>query len=245
MTLDAATVPCPACAQPVHRASRGCDACAVRLTPGPDGRLVTVLPPIHPGEVIVGYDLTRQPLPGSSSRDETWSSVDGCSGAPEGVIVWLRGGMVWAAQRYLRVRDVCVRACFDTLDEGLRVRVVARKDAVGAASVWYEMAVTPDDRSARLSRFVSSPDRSDATPLVGPLPHAAVAPRGASNIVELRVQGPTLEGWVNGQRIGAVHDPTLGIGGVALAVGTVHNASETRPQQRALVRWFEVREVMA
>ena len=40
----------------------------------------------------------------------------------------------------------------------------------------------------------------------------AIAPVGAPNEVELRVQGPMLEGRVNGQRIGVLHDPVLGFG---------------------------------
>lgn len=199
-----------------------------------------MLPPIFPGELIAGYDFRTDTLPDCDSRDATWSDSRGCSGAAEGIVLRLGDDMVWSRERDLRIRDVCVRACIDALDPGVRVRVVARKQEVGKATLWYELGVTPEDRSVRLARLVSAPGRSDATALLGPYPHQAVAPLGASNIVELRVRGPTLEGWVNGVRIGAVHDATLGIGSVALAAGSMDG---TPRQKRALVRWFEIREV--
>ena len=231
---------CPSCAQSVRPGSTACDWCAVRLGYDARGTPYPVLPPIRPGQVVAIHDFSHVPLPGTSARDKHWDDGDSMVGTPQGVVLTLLSGLRWFNQPFLRMRDVCVRAAVDALDADLRIRVVARKQAVGSASVWYELGVTATDRQYRLSRLFTSNDHTDSTSLRGPLAHDAVAPVGGTNVLELRVQGPTLETWVNGVQLCCAHDAALGIGGVAIGVGVLETGKRPR---RALCRWLEIREV--
>lgn len=201
-----------------------------------------VLPSIRPGAVIAAHDFSRMPLPGMSVRDKRWDDGDSVTGTPTGIMVSILTGLRWFNQPFLRIRDACIRAAIDVYEPELRVRVVARRQSIGAAAVWYELGITPPDRNFRLARLFTSPEHTDSTSLRGPDAHPSVALLGATNILELRVQGPTLQALCNGQEIAAVHDAALGIGGIAIGIGTL--ASDKLPR-RALFRWLEIREVTA
>ena len=230
---------CPACSQPIRAGSPDCEACAVRLGYDPQGKPFAALPPIRPGNVLAVHDFSKVPLPGSITRDKTWDDGDSMAGTDQGVLLTLLSGMRWFNQPFLRIRDTCIRASIDVYDSELRARVVARKQTLGDASLWYELAVTPHDQNYRLARLFTAPEQSDSTNLSGLAKHHAIFQKG-TNVLELRAQGPTLEAWINGVQICAVHDAAIGIGGVALGLGSFANGK--RPQ-RALFRWFEVREV--
>lgn len=217
-----------------------CDWCAVRLGYDGYGKPYPMLPPIRPGGVVAIHDFSHVPLPGCTTRDKTWDDGDSMAGTSQGVVLTLLWGLRWFNQPFLRMRDVCVRAAVDTYDAELRVRVVARKQTVGSASLWYELGVTATDRQYRLARLFTSDERTDSTSLQGPVAHDAVAPTSGTNVLELRTQGPTLETWINGVQLGSVHDAALGIGGVALGLGVVGDGKRPR---RALFRWLEIREV--
>jgi hypothetical protein len=73
--------------------------------------------------------------------------------------------------------------------------------------------------------------------------HGAIAPQGHPNVLELRVQGPTIQAWVNGQWLATVHDAALGSGQVGLAVNTTTKTDATHAK-RALCQWFELRTVV-
>jgi hypothetical protein len=137
------------------------------------------------------------------------------------------------------MRDGVVRVACAALDPDVRVRVVARKQTIGAVSLWYELSLCAEQGAFRLSRYLTEKAHSEGTELCGATQHPAVHGLGAINQLELRVQGPTLEGWVNGARVCATHDAALGIGSVAIAAGT----SEKR--RRVLFQSFEVTEVTA
>jgi hypothetical protein len=206
------------------------------------GRPHPVLPSIRPGNVIAAHDFSCMPLPGLAGRDKKWDDGDSMQGVANGIMVTVMTGLRWFNQPFLRIRDTCVRAAVDVYDADTRVRVVARRQSVGTAAVWYEVGLTPHDKNFRLARLFTSPDRTDSTSLKGPLEHPVVAPLGGTNVIELRVQGPTLQALVNEQEVAAVHDPSLGIGGIAIGLGTL---ASDKSAKRALFRWFEIREVMA
>lgn len=231
---------CPSCKQSIRPGATACDWCAVRLAYDARGVAYPALPPIRPGNVVAIHDFSRVPLPGCTTRDKKWDDGDSMSGTPGGIVVTLLSGMRWFNQPFLRMRDACVRVALDALDGDLRIRAVARKQSIGDASVWYELGITSSDRQFRLARLFTSPEQTDATALHGPVAHNAVAPVGGTNVLELRVQGPTLEAWINGVQLCSVHDAALGIGGVAIGVGTFRDDKSPR---RALWRWLEVREV--
>jgi hypothetical protein len=56
------------------------------------------------------------------------------------------------------------------------------------------------------------------------------------------VQGPTLRAFCNEQELAALHDPSIGIGQVAIGV---YGPAPDKCAHRALVRWLEMREVIA
>jgi hypothetical protein len=232
-------IACPSCAQAIRPSVLECDACAVRLGYDAHGKPFPVLPPIVPGNVLAVHDFRHVPLPGCTTRTKNWDDGDSMQGTDQGIVLTLLSGMRWFNQPFLRIRDTCLRASFDVYDTELRARVVARKQSLGDASLWYELAVTPHDQNYRLARLFTAPEQSDNTNLSGPSAHPAVLARG-NNLLELRVQGPTLEAWINGTKVCAVHDAALGIGGVAIGVGTF---SASKRPQRTLIRWLEVREV--
>jgi len=211
----------------------------VRLGYDALGKPFAVLPAIRPGYVLAVRDFTKVPLPGCTTRTKTWDDGDSMEGNEQGIVLTLLSGMRWFNQPFLRIRDTCLRASFDVYDTDLRVRVVARKQSLDSASLWYELAVTPQDQNYRLARLFTAPEQSDNTNLSGPSAHPAILAHG-NNVLELHVQGPTLEAWVNGVKLCAVHDAALGIGGVAIGVGTL--ASDKRAR-RTLFRWLEIREV--
>jgi hypothetical protein len=230
---------CPSCAQAIRPNSGQCDACAVRLGYDAHAKPFAALPAIVPGNVLAVHDFSKVPLPGMTVRAKTWDDGDSLTATDQGILLTLLSGMRWFNQPYLRIRDTCVRASFDVYDSELRARVVARKQSIGDASLWYELAVTPHDQHYRLARLFTAPEQSDNTNLSGPERQQVIFAKG-TNVLELRSQGPTLEAWINGVKICAVHDAALGIGGVAIGIGSF--ASGKKPQ-RALFRWLEVREV--
>lgn len=179
---------------------------------------------------------------GVGLRDKRYDDGDALMGTPNGIMITICTGLRWFNQPFLRIRDACIRASIDVYDKDLRVRVVARRLPIGSAAVWYELALTPEDRNFRLARLFTSEKHTDSTSLSGPKAHPAVAPLGATNVLELRVQGPTLQALCNDQELCSVHDAALGIGGIAIGIGTL--ASDKLPR-RALFRWLEIREVTA
>jgi hypothetical protein len=232
---------CPCCKQSLTHGATTCDECAVRIAYA-GGHPYPVMPSIRPGAIIAMHDFARMPLCGLATRDKRWDDGDMMTGTPNGIMVSICTGLRWFNQPFLNIRDACVRAAIDVYESDLRVRVVARRLPIGSAAVWYELGITPQDRNFRLARLFTSPEHTDSTSLSGPAAHASVAPLGATNVLELRLQGPTLQALCNDQELGTVHDAALGIGGIAIGIGTL--ASDKLPR-RALFRWLEIREVMA
>ncbi len=70
--------------------------------------------------------------------------------------------------------------------------------------------------------------------------HPAVASTGARNVLELRALGATLQAWVNGAYVAAVHDPVLGIGGVGIA--NDRSGKDPKPLP-TLWEWMQARVV--
>ena len=226
------------CKQSVAVNAGACDWCAVKLAPDAHGAPAVVLPSVNPGKRIVSRDFTYDSLPSLDARAHKWDDGDCVDAQHDGVVLNVKDGMRWFTEPVLRMRDGVVRVLFDVLDSDVRVRVVARKQVIGAYSLWYEMSIYPDKRGYRLSRHFSSKEHGDDTELASGEKHPHVHGLGDFNYMELRVQGPTLEGWVNGTRVCGTHDASLGIGGVAIAAGT-----SEKTNRRVLFRSFEVTEV--
>jgi len=229
---------CPMCRQSLTVNAGACDWCAVKLAPDEKGAPKVVLPSVNPGKVIVGRDFGYASLPSLTSRDHKWDDGDHVDAQHDGLVLNVKDGMRWFTEPVLRMRDGVVRVLFDVLDSDVRVRVVARKQVIGAYSLWYEMSIYPDKRSYRLSRHFSSKEHGDDTELCSGENHPLVRGLGGFNYMELRVQGPTLEGWLNGTKVCATHDASLGIGSTAIAAGTSEKSN-----RRVLFRSFEVTEV--
>jgi hypothetical protein len=233
---------CPSCTQQIAGGARVCSWCNASLGADENGwAILADLPPIRPGESILTRSFAFAPLPALDKRDVKLGNSDITEATKQGVLYTaLTNFTRWFVQPNLRVRDVCVRLAFDTLDPGVQVLVLARRQAIGAAHVWYELGVRPHDRNFRLGRMFSGDGGVAETSLFGPAAHDAIAPTGDTNNIELRVQGGVIEGHANGVRLAAQHDVALGIGGIAIGVRAL---AKDQGNRRVLFRSYEIRTV--
>jgi hypothetical protein len=70
-----------------------------------------------------------------------------------------------------------------------------------------------------------------------------VAPLGQRNIVELRIQGSSIQALVNSTPVCSVHDPVYGVGGIGLRMG--RDGVSKAPLVRVVVHEMAVHGVMA
>jgi hypothetical protein len=241
VTTSTPLLRCPVCGAAIPAGPR-CDFCLVALREE-RGALQAVHPVIRPGDVLVSRDFSRDALPGEKQR--LWSRLEGAAATHEqtGLTVHCPAGESRIfVEEWVRVRDACVRASFASLDGRAQIGVMLRREPIGdGARTFYALDVWPDKRSVRLARCFSTKEEAGATPLFGWAEAACVAPVGQENQLELRAQGATLEAWVNGVRVAAVHDPVLGIGWTGMRATPV----EVRPGERVRVffRGYEARGV--
>lgn len=211
------------------------------------GRPNPVYPEIRPGEPLVGLDFRQVPLPGERERSRRYDNKSFYEATNDGIGFTTANELVtYLAQPYLQLRDGCVRVSVVTHDPYLEVRAFARMQTVGDARVRYELVVRPTERELCIARnCAGGPDEpSDATRLVPWTSHAAIAPHGYVNVLELRFAGATLQGWVNGQYVAVAHDAALGTGQVGACITTSRKLSPGE-MRRALFMWFDVRTVVA
>jgi hypothetical protein len=217
-----------------------CQECQVMLD-WRSGSPVAHHPFIKPGEPLYFTDVTRGPLPGRELLAAKLTDGTHYEATPQGALVTVMPKRAFEAfEPRLRSRDVCVRASFVTLDPGVTVSCVGRIEAIEGAKLKYILEVDPATRRFCIDRGFSSTEVAQFVPLLGWTTSASIAPTGQINIVELRLQGPTLEARINDQHVITLHDPFLGVGAAGLRIQA---KPECVTPVRASVQWFEMRRV--
>jgi hypothetical protein len=233
---------CPACKATIADRSVTCDFCTARIAYDAYARPQIVFPEIRPGEAVFGLDFRRVALPGESLRERKHDDGDVLRASAEGIVVEAINDTVWPfRQPYLRLRDACVRASCITYGKGLYPRVFLRSSNVKDARIRYDFVVAPEDQTFRIARYCGGKTEGGYAVLQDWTKHAAVAPIGYRNVIEIRALGATLQGWINGAYVTAVHDAVLGIGGVGLA-NSRYEKNDKAPLA-TLWEWLEARTV--
>jgi hypothetical protein len=233
---------CPACRATIAETTTTCDLCTARLARDPSGRPYVVFPEIRPGEPIVSLDFRYVPLPSESARDRRDDNGDVIRGTAEGIVNEAANDTLWSfTQPYLRLRDACIAASCVTYAPGLYPRVFLRNTTVKGARIRYDLVASPEDRTFRINRFCGAAHEAGVAVLQPWTKHPAVAPIGARNVIELRALGATLQAWINGVYVAAVHDAVLGIGGIGVA--NVRTAKDAKHSLETLWEWMQVRTV--
>ena len=233
---------CPVCQSPLARDVKRCDECLVSIV-WSNAQPAAHHPFIKPGEPLYFTDLTRGPLPGREALSGALTDGTRFEATPQGALITVMPKRAMDCfEARLRSRDACVRASFVALDPSVTVSCLARIDIIDTAKLKYVLEVDPATRRYCIELGFSSPEVAQFTPLVKWTPSAVIAPLGQVNVVELRVQGPTLEARINDQHVATIHDAVLGIGAAGLRVSAKPDATTA---SRATVQWFEMREVTA
>ncbi len=231
---------CPVCQTTTAPRGGFCEYCQAPLREE-QGRIEVAHPVIQPGWVLVSLDLRTEAPPGYATRVKNLEKGSSFMPEPRGIAVKVAPRTTLPfIQDGLRARDVVCRSAAAVFQAGAYVSVVARREAVGGAETQYTFDLAPDKRAARLTRRYATSKVAGVAELVPWTEHAAVAPLGELNHFELRVQGPTLEGWVNGQPCLRVYDPVYGIGYTGILMS---NPSDQ--EKSFLVAGYEVRAVQA
>lgn len=200
-------------------------------------------PFIKPGDPLYYTELTRGCLPGRDKPAGTLTDGTKFEPTSQGALVTVMPKRAFEAyEPRLRSRDMCVRASFVALDPGVTVACLGRIDTIQTAKLKYLLEIDPASRRFCLDRGFSSQEVAHFTSLIDWTPCQAIAPLGQVNVVELRLQGPTLEARINDQQVGTFHDAVLGIGAAGLRISA--KPAVTTPS-RATVQWFEMRQVAA
>jgi hypothetical protein len=219
-----------------------CDECQLDLE-WANGAVRAHHPFIRPGECLLFCDAARGPLPGRELLANTLSDGTRYEATPQGSLVTVTPGRVFEAfEPRLRTRDACVRAQFHPIDPGVTIACMGRMETIDEAKIKYVLEVDPARQRFCIDRGFSSSAVAQFTPLIPWSPCPAAGPIGQVTILELRLQGPTLEARVNDRHVATIHDPVLGIGASGLRI-TSQRGSTT--MARAVVQWFEIREVIA
>jgi hypothetical protein len=233
---------CPVCSASVTPRSERCDECQVALD-WKAGAPRALHPFIRPGEPLLYFDLTRSPLPGKAELSGSLSDGSRYEATPNGSLLHVfPKRAVSCHDPFFRCRDACVRAAIVTHDPHVTVACLARVANIGDVRMMYDFEIEPHTRRVSLSRGFGGKEASQFAFLLPWTPCAFVAPVGAMNVIELRVQGPTLEARLNDQHVATIHDAVLGIGAAGFRAQCT--AAATTPQ-RVTATWFEVRQVIA
>jgi hypothetical protein len=233
---------CPYCAAPLSGGIARCDECQLAID-WTQGAARAHHPFIRPGDCLLFCDAARGPLPGRELLANTLTDGTRYEATPQGALVTVTPQRSFEAfEQRLRTRDACVRASFLAIDPGVTVACMGRLESIAEAKIKYVLELDPARQRFSIDRGFSSTEVAQFTPLVPWTPCPAAAPIGHVNILELRLQGPTLEARVNDRHVATIHDPVLGIGASGLRV-TSPNKSTT--MHRAVVQWFEIRGVVA
>ncbi len=213
---------CPSCATPVPAGAFACPACMLALR-AERGALVPVYPPIKPSPPIYHVDL-RVPGALPMSLDPQAVERSGTlrfSPTPHGMRVDCVAGKSFEWKMpFMRLRDACIGAGIPAAGGSARVTLFARSSELGSYRKYYGLMLDVQDRQVACARYLTGGlgQRSQFTLITPWTRHAALDRIGHESSLELRVQGPVLEGWLDGQRIAVTHDPYLGMGHVGVRI---------------------------
>lgn len=210
----------------------------------PPDRLQAVHPAIRPGPRLAHYDFRHQPLPGERVRNSGTANGGQYGPVPDGYY-WgfAKQEMRVPRDPELYVRDACVWSSFTAYEAGAIVGLFLRWSQTGFASTFYGLELTLGANTATLFRRLVYPDRTESTTLHAPATQPTVAPLGQRNVVELRIQGASLQAFVNSVPVCTVHDPVYGVGGIGLRMG--RDGASKAPLVRVVVHEMAVHGVMA
>ncbi len=233
-------VNCPVCQTPSSLRAGYCEYCQAPLREE-HGRLEVAHPIIQPGVVLVSLDLRADSPPGYATRVKNLEKGSSFMPDPRGIGVTVAPRTTLPfIQDGLRARDVVCRTLIAVFGTGAYASVVARREAVGLAETQYTFDVLPEKRAARLTRRYATARVAGVAELIPWTENPAIAPLGEPNHLELRLQGPTLEGWINGAPCLRVYDPVYGIGYAGVLM-----SNPTDEERSFVVCGFEVRTVAA
>lgn len=212
---------CPYCQHAIEQDERFCPACQLAVRFEPPSTLLAVHPKIAPGATIVQRDLSREPPPEMQARAGKLSEAVRCEEHASGVLFHMTSAVTRTFREMKHeLRDVCVGASFTALDPGARVGLCARATTIGEGFTAYALEISLDARTAWPAIVFSAGKSSGAKSLVQKTHvSTAIAPVGKTNAIELRVQGPSLQAFVNGENVFTIHEPTYGVGICGLRVG--------------------------
>ncbi len=234
--------PCPYCKNPLATGLRHCEACKLQLAHDQNGQLRPWFPPIRAGELVASLDFRRDPLPGRKDR-QPFDYKDGSKRRPTPYGMELftpTQGHFEFILNYLRIRDVVVRAQVVILSPGIEVFVGARYQNLDSMDLGYRFMIRPDRGQYRLVRIAASTKVGSSDVLHGPAHHPQVAAAlGRPIVIEIGVQGPTLQASIDGLPAWSVHDPVLGTGCPAIGGGM-----GDKGEGAMLFQWMEVRAVV-
>ncbi|MFO0553940.1 MAG: hypothetical protein U0271_36500 [Polyangiaceae bacterium] len=235
---------CPSCASALPTQCFACPACMLALREE-GGRLVPLYPPIRPSAALYAVDL-RNPavLPmGLDLAKVAETNVVRFARAPEGLNVQVLAGKAFEwAMPFMRLTDACVSLRVPAAGGAARITLIARSSKIGTYRKYYGFMVSVTRRQACFIRMLAGSlgQKSTFTELTPWGGHDALAALNPSSVLEMRAQGPMLEGLVDGRRVAVTHDPVLGMGHLGLRI-----EAESSGPAHATIGGLEIAGVMA
>jgi hypothetical protein len=198
-------------------------------------------PPSTAGTLLARYDFEEDPLPGMSIRvspfDESLPTIDMPGGLAVSLVkVCARNCIVPLAG----ARDVALSLTVTAIDAGLYLGISSRRIVVADASVHLLFSIQSHLSRFELAYIAGTPTASGTQILAEGVRPDCVAPVGQPNTLDLRVQGGSIQGSVNGKNVCTVHDAALGAG--TFGIYLERTAPEGAARQ-AIVSSFEARSL--
>ena len=235
---------CPSCDRTLDRADRFCPACQLEVRFEAQA-VVPVYPRIVPGRVVSRFDLRAGPPPEVDVHAPTQLSAN-LAYKPDGRgALFVVSAVITRTLRDLKteLRDGCVRASFTALTPRVRVGLSARAANIGKdAFTNYALEASVDARTAwPIVSFDAGKDSTFKSLVRTTHPTPYIAGVGSMNTIELRVQGPTLAAYANGEHLFSLHEPTYGFGAFGIRVG--RDGEPSAPPAEVVVHEIEIAEV--
>ena len=231
---------CPSCGQSLSVGEGFCTACGQGIRWNDDARLLAVYPELSPGQVLTSQSFETAPFPGRTSLVESLGGQRLAWPVPGGKLISYTQPITSSYVAYDRVhRDACVRASFTLLDPGARIGLAARHAMIGKVQIYYLFEFMPLVGRAWCSRGVSGPGHATSSRIGAEVRVPPVALNRPVEL-ELRVAGPTLHAYIDGERVLSGHDAAFGAGAFGIRVGM---EPDLPPPVRVICHGYEVREV--